>query len=201
MCIKLGFTYPSSVSTAQSIEGSNMKGSIVWSLVLFTFFFQGEAKIYLVETEEREIERSSFSENKNRALSPATALADPIFNNNDSTLFEGDIRLPPVSQGGSFWNMMKNKEWRYGIVPIEISHEFTNKERCTIKKALNELNQKTCVKVVPRNGERNYVYIKKGTGCWAYVGREGQGRGRQDMSLGDYCVTRNTLVLLCILTV
>ena len=160
-----------------------MKSSIVWSLVLFTFFFQGEAKIYLVETDEREIERSSFSENKNRALSPAqapaTALADPIYNNNDSTLFEGDIRLPPVSQVGSFWNMMKNKEWRYGIVPIEISHEFTNKERCTIKKALNELNQKTCVKVVPRNGERNYVYIKKELGAGptlAGKGREGGGR-------------------------
>lgn len=58
-------------------------------------------------------------------------------------------------------------------------------ERAEIMRAIADYTKYTCVRVVPRKDERDYVRIFKGEGCWSYVGKQG---GKQDLSLGNGCV-------------
>jgi hypothetical protein len=51
----------------------------------------------------------------------------------------------------------------------------------TIKKAMDEFHQKTCIRFVPRNRDADYLLILNDyTGCWSSVGRVG---GAQKLNL------------------
>ncbi|KAF6021780.1 MEP1B [Bugula neritina] len=43
----------------------------------------------------------------------------------------------------------------------------------------------TCISLIPRTNQRDYINIKRGGGCWSYVGRIS---GAQDMSLDTGCL-------------
>ena len=117
-----------------------------------------------------------ISTSETSALSQSTDLRDPSYFNNDSSLFEGDIILTQgqramIESKVQVHNMMKNSEWPKGIIPVQFTNQYTNSEKCIIKKFLTELNLMTCVKFVPRKGEKRYVQIRKeGNNCASGVG-------------------------------
>ncbi|XP_035673696.1 uncharacterized protein LOC118414053 [Branchiostoma floridae] len=60
-----------------------------------------------------------------------------------------------------------------------------------IQAAIKEFNEKTCIRFVPRTNERDYVHIKRLSGCWSDIGVSG---GMQELSLGDGCLWKGTII-------
>ena len=83
------------------------------------------------------------------------------------------------------------RRWPKGILPYVIDHGFDRNGINDIKKAVEEFNTKTCIKLVPRSSERAYVNIKFDADV---CGRSAVGRvgWRQDVIVGDNCVDVNT---------
>ena len=144
--------------------------------------------------------RRMQSSNKAAHLPTSTAQpypthSDPIYSNNDSSLFQGDIflnpeqraflesginikclieviylyrliRIPDNSGSGqtSRLSAKLDSQWPNGIIPDQFSQKFKDSENCIIKKHMMEINQQTCVKIVPRTSEEHYehyVLVKK----------------------------------------
>ncbi|XP_066950760.1 zinc metalloproteinase nas-13-like [Macrobrachium rosenbergii] len=51
---------------------------------------------------------------------------------------------------------------------------------------MESLGKETCLKLVSRTNQHDYLHLIKGKGCWSYWGRIG--KGRQELSLGNGCV-------------
>ncbi|XP_057302793.1 hatching enzyme 1.2-like [Hydractinia symbiolongicarpus] len=49
--------------------------------------------------------------------------------------------------------------------------------------AIQAFNQQTCIKLIPRTGQRDYIALFSGEGCYTFLGRNG---GRQPLSLQAY---------------
>ena len=175
--------------------------------------------------------RRMQSSNKAAHLPTSTAQpypthSDPIYSNNDSSLFQGDIflnpeqraflesginikclieviylyrliRIPDNSGSGqtSRLSAKLDSQWPNGIIPVQFSQEFTDTEKCIIKKHMMEFNQQTCVKIVPRTSEEHYVLINKEMGCSSPVGFNPK-YNPSSLSLNTPCITgdwaRNT---------
>jgi len=82
-------------------------------------------------------------------------------------------------------------KWPGGQIPYVISNAYTQRERAVIARAMQAYHDKTCIRFVPRNKERDYLYIAKIDGCFSDVGRAG---GRQELSLHDGCVEYDTAI-------
>ena len=54
-------------------------------------------------------------------------------------------------------------QWPGGVIPFVLDNGFIFKDKCMILKSMKLLNDKTCVKFVPRlqHQHQNYVYITK----------------------------------------
>ena len=118
---------------------------------------------------------------------PSSEQEDPMWN---ADLFEGDIDNvdPSVAKNAirDSW-----RKWPDSTIPYVISSSFNSRERSIIAKAMNEYHKKTCIRFEPRNSERGYIDIKKGSGCSSSVGRTGS---RQQVSLGNGCVYSGTVI-------
>ncbi|XP_066995566.1 hatching enzyme 1.2 [Anabrus simplex] len=95
-----------------------------------------------------------------------------------SGLFEGDIML---SDDSDIRNAIQDEEryWPNGIVPYYINEkDFSKEDIATIKEALDEYHDKTCIKFRPyKKTDSDYVMVLGNkTGCWSYVGRHGRGQ-------------------------
>eukprot|EP00058_Branchiostoma_floridae_P022713 XP_002608203.1 hypothetical protein BRAFLDRAFT_90357 [Branchiostoma floridae] len=60
-----------------------------------------------------------------------------------------------------------------------------------IQAAIKHFNEQTCIRFVPRTNERDYVHIKRLSGCWSDIGVSG---GMQELSLGDGCLWKGTII-------
>ncbi|XP_035673678.1 neurogenic locus notch homolog protein 1-like isoform X1 [Branchiostoma floridae] len=60
-----------------------------------------------------------------------------------------------------------------------------------IQSAILEYNKRTCLRFVPRTNERDFVHIKRLTGCHSQVGVAG---GMQELSLGNGCLGTGTIL-------
>uniref|UniRef100_T1J7X4 Metalloendopeptidase n=1 Tax=Strigamia maritima TaxID=126957 RepID=T1J7X4_STRMM len=107
-------------------------------------------------------------------------------------LFEGDIENVNASdlEGRNAINDPTRK-WNKLIVPYVISHQYSSSSRQTILQGMQEYHKRTCIKFVAKTNERDYIFIRPGTGCSSSVGRQG---GRQDVSLGNGCVIPGIVV-------
>ncbi|XP_071548913.1 hatching enzyme 1.2-like [Panulirus ornatus] len=119
--------------------------------------------------------------------------ADPI---ELAKLFQGDISLMTLdeyyelvqpSETARFRNAMMNldERWVNGVIPYVISGTYEKKERAIIAAAMRNYHDQTCIRFVPRTGERDYIHIIKANGCSSSVGRRG---GAQAVSLGLGCI-------------
>nr|XP_019534797.2 zinc metalloproteinase nas-4-like isoform X3 [Aedes albopictus] len=92
---------------------------------------------------------------------------------------EGDILINrPAGRNGM---ADKSTRWPGGVVPFVISGNFRASEMQMIEDAINQYHKNTCIKFVPRMGERDYISIESSnSGCWSSVGRVG---GKQEVNL------------------
>ncbi|KAM9494297.1 high choriolytic enzyme 1-like [Clarias gariepinus] len=76
-------------------------------------------------------------------------------------------------------------------VPYVIANHFSSRELLVIQRGLDSFSAVTCIRFVPRYNERDYVSIESQSGCWSYVGRQGNG---QTVSLDrSGCIYHNTV--------
>ncbi|XP_019855886.1 PREDICTED: zinc metalloproteinase nas-12-like [Amphimedon queenslandica] len=112
-------------------------------------------------------------------------------------LWEGDIKLLPgqraqierTSDFGGPQNLVLNHShilWPNGVVPYILDSSASDHPATVkaINEAIEEFHNKTCITLVPRTNEANYVRFIKGRGCWSYVGRI---HGSQNVSIGEGC--------------
>ncbi|CAH1240468.1 MEP1B [Branchiostoma lanceolatum] len=109
--------------------------------------------------------------------------------NRDMNLFEGDIMQTATSRNGI---RDVSKLWVTRVIPYKFkTGDYGNSEQNIIRQAMFEFTARACISFVPWTTETDYLYIKKGSGCWSNVGRRG---GRQDLSLGNGCVTKGAAI-------
>ncbi|XP_053178975.1 low choriolytic enzyme-like [Scomber japonicus] len=76
-------------------------------------------------------------------------------------------------------------------VPYRISNQYSPKDRSTIIRGLESFSRSTCIRFIPRKGQRDFLYIQSLNGCYSYVGCLG---GGQELSLKTPgCIYHNTI--------
>lgn len=110
-------------------------------------------------------------------------------------LYQGDIKgIAGVKPGEEYLPraaiLGSEYLWSYGIVPYVI---YDSSQESMIRGAMTEIEQKTCIRFVPRTTEADYIYITTtSSGCWSYVGSYG---GAQEVSLDIHgCCYHGTAV-------
>ncbi|XP_050428943.1 low choriolytic enzyme-like [Adelges cooleyi] len=95
-----------------------------------------------------------------------------------SNLYQGDILLP-VTRNAIISNYYK---WPWGVIPYTIQPYFTIEERSKIRKAMDAIESKTCLKFVDKNdgkamqamnlAHNDYLSITRELkkGCYAMIG-------------------------------
>ncbi|GAA6215374.1 high choriolytic enzyme 2-like [Lates japonicus] len=75
-------------------------------------------------------------------------------------------------------------------VPYVIANHYSSQERAIIESGLQSFQHVSCVRFFPRTNQRDYLSIQSGTGCYSYVGRQGNA---QVLSLSRQgCITFGT---------
>jgi hypothetical protein len=99
-------------------------------------------------------------------------------------LFEGDIVLGTVAdlrqRGRGIERTGAEFKWPNGTVPYVTVPELKEK----VEAAIAHWHEHTPIRLVPRNGEADYLSFEVHDGCWSSVGRQG---GPQVVSLGGGC--------------
>mgnify|MGYP005803342289 FL=1 len=81
--------------------------------------------------------------------------------------------------------MYTAKRWPDGRIPYIMENKFAPEERAAIARGIMILQERTCIRFVPKKAhDEDYVLMKRGPGCAAHVGRIG---GQQWVILGDGC--------------
>jgi len=70
-------------------------------------------------------------------------------------------------------------------VPYELGTHFSANEKAVMSRGFEEYAKHTCIRMVPRTSQRDYVTVIKDGGCYSYVGRIG---GPQKLSLDRGCL-------------
>ena len=126
-------------------------------------------------------------------------VADITKINENQDLMEGDMLMSKSSLENYMQMMVASPfqpqsavarevvfKWPDGIVPYELSADTASNPRAVsaINAAIQDYSDFTCIKLVPRTTERDYIIIIKGNGCFSFIGRVG---GSQDLSIGTGC--------------
>ena len=85
------------------------------------------------------------------------------------------------------------RKWPGGVIPYLYSGSYTESQKALIAKAIVRLQKVTCIRMIPRTDEADYVYIKSDRGCYSYIGRVG---GQQILSLVNNCFGNDIGVIL-----
>jgi len=117
-------------------------------------------------------------------------------------LFQGDMILTPEQQAeaqeGKFtFGSIRTGLWtkRGDTVTIPYDSDSTisrsSKAQRAIKAAFADYHKFTCLRFVPRRGERAYIHFRDGGGCSSPVGMTG---GRNTVTLASGCWSRSTVI-------
>jgi len=106
--------------------------------------------------------------------------------------FEGDMKLTDeqlrqLNDSSAERNAIigDSRRWPNAQIPYVITGEFSAAEIATIEKAFAAYASNTCLSMVKRTTQADYVNIVREGGCWSYVGRTG---GVQKVSLVNGCI-------------
>ncbi|XP_069805665.1 embryonic protein UVS.2-like [Dendropsophus ebraccatus] len=93
-------------------------------------------------------------------------------------LLQGDILIKPgrsavKCNGSCFWP--KSADGMV-LLPYSFGSKYNNQENNLFKTSMDEYEALTCVRLVPRTTEKDYLNIVSSKGCVAYVGRLGEGQ-------------------------
>ncbi|XP_078371348.1 meprin A subunit beta-like [Oculina patagonica] len=116
----------------------------------------------------------------------------------DDGLYEGDMRFTKKQEkayksgDGDVRSSIPTGKWPGAVMAYRIEPSLTNEPRAmnAIRSAMNEWEQKTCVRFKRRTTESAYVSFFRGSGCWSYVGTTGR---MQQLSLGNGCWYHGTV--------
>lgn len=103
--------------------------------------------------------------------------------NIDESLLEGDLLRPKTRNAIKCWS--NQCLWKKGsngkvTIPYTFNGQFSSWEKKKIVKAMKGFQGKTCIRFVPRNGQRDYIKVVNKKGCYSSLGRQG---GPQELSL------------------
>ncbi|XP_060933417.1 meprin A subunit beta-like isoform X2 [Limanda limanda] len=70
-------------------------------------------------------------------------------------------------------------------IPYYLEDSLEMNAKGVILKAFDQYRLKTCIDFTPWNGEKNYISVFKGSGCFSSVGN--QQEGKQRLSIGNNC--------------
>ncbi|CAG2116805.1 unnamed protein product, partial [Medioppia subpectinata] len=88
--------------------------------------------------------------------------------------------------------MYSAKRWPNGRIPYIMENKFSAEERAAIARGIMTLQDRTCIRFVPKKeSDKDYVWMRRGPGCAAHVGRIG---GQQWLFLGKGCYSVETVV-------
>lgn len=116
-----------------------------------------------------------------------------------TAVFEGDILLSLDKRGNvrepdkSTGRSLSTYRWPGRIVPYVIDSSLQAFSPSRVTDAIAHWESNTNVRFVPRTTHSDYVRFVRPSNpgvCNSFVGRQ---RGRQDINLGDYCSTGNTI--------
>jgi len=112
--------------------------------------------------------------------------------------YQGDIKLTEsqrrqLNDSSSERNGLldETSRWPDNKIPYVITGTFSSKDIKKIEKAFASYASKTCLRIVKRTTEKDYVSIVRAGGCWSYVGKIG---GKQKVSLARGCVYHATII-------
>ncbi|XP_035033200.2 meprin A subunit beta-like [Hippoglossus stenolepis] len=95
-------------------------------------------------------------------------------------LLEGDIYMT------SGRNSIIGDSYRWPTtIPYYLEESLEMNAKGVILKAFDQYRLKTCIDFTPWNGEKNYISVFKGSGCFSSVGN--QQEGKQRLSIGNNC--------------
>ncbi|XP_066928065.1 zinc metalloproteinase nas-4-like [Clytia hemisphaerica] len=125
----------------------------------------------------------------------------------DGYLFEGDMVMSkqdieqslaggPSKESENLFGLSKSqyKRWPNGVVPYTLDSSISNTlwRKSSVRKAMKQWEEKTCVRFVERTDQKDYVEFFADFGkCYSYVGRTG---GKQRISLGFGCFGVGTAI-------
>nr|QNH72405.1 toxin candidate TRINITY_DN4862_c0_g2_i1 [Ceriantheomorphe brasiliensis] len=130
-------------------------------------------------------------------------IVDANIESKQEGIFEVDMVLSPFDHNITQRDFKRNARrdrhflWRKKTVPYEIDSSLTSPTDywSNIQTAFTEYTSKTCIKFAPKtNSDTNWIRFFKGTGCWSSVGKNYWKSGAQDLSLGNYCHSKATIV-------
>jgi len=84
----------------------------------------------------------------------------------------------------------ERRRWPGAVVPYVIQ-SANGQAYEALQETIKEFNEKTCIRLVERTNQRDYVRMIAGGGCYSYIGRIG---GSQDLSIGNGCEYKSTVV-------
>jgi len=112
--------------------------------------------------------------------------------------FEGDMKLTQsqirqLNASSSERNGITgdSNRWADATIPYVIDGAFSSNEITKIETAFASYASNTCLRMVKRTTQADYVEIIKDGGCWSYVGRNG---GKQQLSLSNGCIYQATII-------
>uniref|UniRef100_A0A8C2AJH6 Nephrosin n=1 Tax=Cyprinus carpio TaxID=7962 RepID=A0A8C2AJH6_CYPCA len=112
----------------------------------------------------------------------------PLITFGDIAVSTGFKNADPCTARGCKWERSTD-----GLVyvPYVISKKYTPDELQVIKQGLQSFAGVSCIRFVPHEGQRHFLYIMSDSGCYSYLGRQG---GGQVVSLQRHgCVYHRTV--------
>jgi len=118
-------------------------------------------------------------------------------------LYEGDMVLNPEQMAEAkdgkfaFQGVKDRYLWTKNGNTVTIPYDMdstisrSSKARNAIQKAIEDYHKYTCLRFVPRSGQRAYVHFRDGGGCSSPVGMTG---GQNSITLASGCWSRSTVI-------
>nr|BAA20403.1 choriolysin L [Oryzias latipes] len=118
---------------------------------------------------------SSKEEIVESELEDVSSIIFRMNNNSMEELLEGDLVLPKTRNAMKCFGAPDSCRWpksSNGIVkvPYVVSDNYESDEKETIRNAMKEFAEKTCIHFVPRNNERAYLSLEPRFGCKSMMG-------------------------------
>uniref|UniRef100_A0A3B4ZQ13 Metalloendopeptidase n=1 Tax=Stegastes partitus TaxID=144197 RepID=A0A3B4ZQ13_9TELE len=99
-----------------------------------------------------------------------------IFNINEGLLTRGTLGRNSILSDAYRWPT---------TIPYYLEESLDMNAKGVILKAFDQYRLKTCIDFTPWSGEKNYISVFKGSGCYSSVGN--QHEGKQQLSIGNNC--------------
>ncbi|XP_010901213.1 low choriolytic enzyme [Esox lucius] len=117
---------------------------------------------------EEELSVSELLEKANRNV--VHTRDEPLIVDDIAYGSEAERNADPCTSRGCMWP--KSSDGRV-YVPYVISNQYSSREQQIIERALQSFAGFSCINLVRRTNERDYLHIQSQNGCWSYVGRRG----------------------------